>query len=80
MLTISSVILPIPVEAASSSKGLMSAKYCSTASALSLSTPKSNKVAPNVAAPSKILIIPEGIPASIERAQLGSLSVSIVVS
>ena len=51
MLTISSVIFPIPVAAAASSKGLMSAKYCSTASTLSLSTPKSNSAAPNVAAP-----------------------------
>ena len=44
MLTISSVIFPIAVDCANSSKGFISAKYCSTASALSLSTPKSNKV------------------------------------
>ena len=78
MLTISSVIFPMAVEPANSSKGFISAKYCSTDSALSLSTPKSNSVAPNVAAPSAILIIPEGIPASIDRAQLGSFSVSSV--
>ena len=42
MLTINSVTLPIPVDAANSSNGLISAKYCSTASTRSLSTPKSN--------------------------------------
>ena len=72
MLTISSVIFPIPVEAAASSKGFMSAKYCSTASTLSSSTPKSNNAAPKVAPPSKIFIIPEGIAAAIDKAQLGS--------
>ena len=66
MLTISSVILPAAVASAASSKGFIFAKYSSTASALSLSTPRSIRVAPNVAAPSKILKIPEPSPASID--------------
>ena len=70
MLTISSVILPAPVASAASSNGLILSKYASTASALSLSTPKSNNAAPNVAAPSKILnvfMIPDGIAAARPR-------------
>ena len=62
MLTISSVILPIPVEAAiSSTNGLILSKYCSTASTRSLSIPKSKRAAPNVAAPSNNVIIPDGM-------------------
>ena len=42
----------------------MSAKYASTASALFSSTPKSKRVAPNVAAPSNIINTPEPNPAA----------------
>ena len=66
MLTISSVILPAAVASAASSKGFMSSKYDSTASALFLSTPKSKRVAPNVAAPSNILNTPDPNPANID--------------
>ena len=69
MLTISSVIFPAAVASAASSKGLISAKNCSTASARSLSTPKSIRVAPKVAAPSKILKTPEPIPAAMDVAR-----------
>ena len=68
MLTISSAILPAPVAAAASSNGLILSKNASTDSALSLSIPKSKRVAPRVAAPSKILNIPEPTPAAIEVA------------
>ena len=68
MLTISSVILPAAVASAASSKGFNSSKYSSTASALFLSTPKSKRVAPNVAAPSNILNTPEPSPAAIDVA------------
>ena len=66
MLTISSVILPAAVASAASSKGLISSKYASTASALFLSIPKSKRVAPSVAAPSNILNTPDPTPASID--------------
>ena len=68
MLTISSVILPAAVASAASSKGFIFSKNASTSSALFLSTPKSIRVAANVAAPSKILKIPEPSPASIDCA------------
>ena len=70
--TISSVIFPRAVAPAASSKGFILSKYSSTASALSLSTPRSNRVAPNVVIPSAILKRPEGIAANIERAQPAS--------
>ena len=71
-LTISSVILPAAVAFAASSKGFILSKKSSTASALSLSTPKSNSVAPSVATPSKILNIPEGMAAAIDVYQAES--------
>ena len=78
MFTISSVTLPIPVDAAASSNGLTSANHCSTASTLSLSTPKSKRAAPSVAPPSNIFIIPEGTAAAIDSAQLGWSSFSVI--
>jgi hypothetical protein len=42
-----------------------------------MSTPRSNNAAPNVAAPSNVLIIPEGMAAAIDSAQFGS-AVSVV--
>ena len=68
MLIINSVILPAAVDSAASSKGLISSKYASTASALFLSTPRSASVAANVAAPSNILNTPDPTPANIEVA------------
>ena len=68
MLTISSVILPAAVASAASSKGFILSKYASTASALSLSTPKSKRVAPKDAAPSNILNTPDPTPAKIDVA------------
>ena len=65
-LIINSVILPAAVALAASSKGFILAKKSSTDSALSLSTPKSINVAPNVATPSAILNNPEGIAANID--------------
>ena len=71
-LTINSVILPTAVAFAASSKGFILAKKSSTASALSLSTPKSNRVAPSVVIPSAILNKPEGIAANIDVYQAES--------
>ena len=71
-LTINSVILPAAVAFAASSKGFILAKKSSTASALSLSTPKSNSVAPSVVIPSAILNRPEGIAANIDVYQAES--------
>ena len=68
MLTISSVILPAAVASAASSNGFILSKNASTDSALSLSTPKSKRVAPSVAAPSNILNTPEPTPANIDVA------------
>ena len=66
ILTINSVILPAAVASAASSKGLISSKYFSTASALFSSTPRSISVAANVAPPSNILNTPDPKPAKIE--------------
>ena len=69
MLTISSVILPAAVASAASSNGFILSKNSSTASALSLSTPKSKRVAPKLATPSKILNTPDPKPARIDVAR-----------
>ena len=61
-----SVILPIVLASAASSKGLIASKNCSTLAADSVPKPRSTSSAPNEKIPLGILIIPDPTPAKAE--------------
>ena len=66
------VILPIPLDSATSSKGFKSSKNFSTSSAVSVPNPRSMSSAPNETIPSGILIRPDATPAAAATKKLVS--------
>ena len=66
------VILPIPLDSATSSKGFKSSKNFSTSSAVSVPSPRSISSAPNETTPSGILIRPDATPAAADTKKLVS--------